>query len=124
MNNPGLVKRAGQLFRGGIKAATIVAIGLLCAGPGRAAPLQVLHGQVPAAVAALNLKPIGRLPGTNRLTVAIGLPGRNQQALRTLLQQLYDPASTNYRQFLSTERRAVTKAFSVGAFDRHRLFEL
>ena len=42
---------------------------------------QMLRGHVPAAVAKLNLRPVGRLPATNRLNLAIGLPLRNTNAL-------------------------------------------
>jgi hypothetical protein len=38
------------------------------------------------------------------LNLAIGLPLRNQQELDTLLQQLYDPASPNYRRYLTPEQ--------------------
>ncbi len=58
-----------------------------------------LHGHVPAATA--HLTPIGRLPATNHLYLAIGLPLRNQEALNSLLQQLYDPSSTNYHHYLT-----------------------
>ena len=47
--------------------------------------------------------PVGNLPGSQRLNLAIGLPLRNQQELDTLLQQLYDPASPNYRRYLTPE---------------------
>ena len=38
------------------------------------------------------------------MNLAIGLPLRNQQELDTLLQQLYDPASPNYRRYLTPEQ--------------------
>jgi hypothetical protein len=63
---------------------------------------QRLHGQVPPAVA--HLRAIGRLPDTNRLHLAIGLPLRNPEALASLLQQIYDPASPHYRQYLTPEQ--------------------
>ena len=63
---------------------------------------QRLHGHIPEAVSYL--QPIGRFPGTNRLNLAIGLPLRNQEALDNLLQQIYDPASPNYRQYLTPEQ--------------------
>ena len=63
--------------------------------PGRV----TLHGHVPAAVAGLAAK--GRLPATNQLTLAIGLPLRNPAQLDELLRQLYDPASTNFHKFLT-----------------------
>jgi hypothetical protein len=63
---------------------------------------QRLHGHIPEAVS--HLQPMGRFPGTNRLNLAIGLPLRNEEALDNLLQQIYDPASPNYRQYLTPEK--------------------
>jgi subtilase family serine protease len=57
-----------------------------------------LPGHVPQVVRRLS--PIGTLPETNQLRLAIGLPLRNQAGLDGLLRQLYDPASTNYHKFL------------------------
>jgi hypothetical protein len=54
---------------------------------------------VPAAVA--RLQPIERLAGAQRLNLAIGLPLRNGEELNHLLQQIYDPASTNYHRYLT-----------------------
>jgi subtilase family serine protease len=68
---------------------------------------QVLRGHVPAAVAPL--QPVGRLPGTNRLQLAIGLPLRNREGLTNLLRQLYDPASAGFRHYLTPEQ--FTEAF-------------
>jgi subtilase family serine protease len=80
----------------------IIGLGVgLFAGPGcpsRAADRQFLSGHVPPVVA--RLQPLGQLPGTNRLDLAIGLPLRNQPELDELLRQLYDPASTNFHKFL------------------------
>ena len=67
--------------------------------PARAAGRQVLRVELPAV--ATNSPPVGRLPGTTNLDLAIGLPLRNQEALTNLLQQIYDPASPNYRHFLT-----------------------
>jgi hypothetical protein len=53
--------------------------------------------------AAARLTPVGNLPGSQRLNLAIGLPLRNQQELDTLLQQLYNPASPNYHRYLTPE---------------------
>ena len=71
----------------------------------QAAERQVLRGHVPAAVA--NLQPIDRLPGSTNLSLAIGLPLRNKEELTNLLQQIYDPASTNYHHYLTPEQFAV-----------------
>ena len=54
----------------------------------------MLHGHVPPAIARFHFQPINRLPATNHLNLAIGLPLRNQEALDKLLAEIYDPAST------------------------------
>jgi subtilase family serine protease len=65
-------------------------------------PRKFLHGHVPAAVAGLQAQ--GLLAATNRLHLAIGLPLRNEAALDDLLNQLYDPASPNFRKYLTPEQ--------------------
>jgi len=77
---------------------------LLSSVPVFAADLQLLHGDVPSAVAELNLQPVGQMPGTNHLNLAIGLPLRNAAALSNLLQEIYDPADPNYRRYLTPEQ--------------------
>ena len=67
----------------------------LAAMPGMVA----LTGHVPAVVSQLT--PVEPLAATNVLRLAIGLPVRNQAALNTLLQQIYDPASPNYHHYLT-----------------------
>jgi subtilase family serine protease len=67
-----------------------------------AAQTQGLHGHVPAIVKSL--PSLGRFPGTNHLSLAIGLPLRNQAALSNLLRQIYDPASPNYHHYLTPEQ--------------------
>lgn len=62
----------------------------------------VLSAHVPAAV---NLAaPRGRLPSDRRLSLAIGLPLRQPEALTNLLQQIYDPAHPRYHQYLTPEQ--------------------
>src|SRR3984957_10320881 len=70
---------------------------------------QVLSGHVPEPVARFHLQPIGHLPGTNRLPLAIGLPLRNRETLTNLLGQLYDSASSNYHHYLTSDQ--VTEKF-------------
>src|SRR5277367_5090843 len=60
---------------------------------------QVVHRHLPAA--ALSLQPLGRLPGADRLSLIIGLPLRNREALTNLLQQLYDPGSPQFHRYLT-----------------------
>jgi uncharacterized repeat protein (TIGR03803 family) len=97
------LNRATPAFGRGAVATTLGVVWLMFATPTWAAPSQVLRGVVPAAVANHTLQPLQRLAATNQLNLAIGLPTRNADALTSLLEQLYDPASTNFHQFLSTE---------------------
>jgi subtilase family serine protease len=56
---------------------------------------------VPEAVANGKAQRIGQLPGTQRLSVAISLPLRNENGLDDLLRQISDPHNPNYRRYLS-----------------------
>jgi hypothetical protein len=91
-----------------IKSRSVRALALLVCGSfwvcqsGLAQTRQMLHGHVQAVVA--NLTSTGRLPASTELHLAIGLPLRNSEALTNLLQQLYDPASPNYRQWWTPEQ--------------------
>ena len=64
-----------------------------------AAERQTLHGHVPFATETLF--PRNRMSGAEHLNLAIGLPLRNAEMLTDRLQQIYDPASQNYRQYLT-----------------------
>ena len=66
--------------------------------------LRVLPSEEPTAVNRLHLRPIGRLPASQCLDLAIGLPLRNQAELDELLRQLYNPTSPNFRKFLTPEQ--------------------
>jgi len=81
-----------------LRASWILPLLLLSARPAAGA-LRQLHSHVPEAVSQLTST--GRLPATNELHLAIGLPLRNQRELDSLLQQLYDPAGPNYRRYLT-----------------------
>ena len=85
-------------------AVTCAALLFLAAAVAGAAERPVLRGHVPAAVA--KTAPTGRLPGTNRLALAIGLPLRNREGLTILLHELYDPASPRFRQYLEAAQFA------------------
>ena len=58
-----------------------------------------LRGHLPAAVSRLS--PAGDLPATNHLHLAMGLPSRDPEGLRSLLQALYDPSNPHYHRFLT-----------------------
>src|SRR6516162_9695353 len=47
---------------------------------------------------------VGRLPGNQTLELTLVLPLRNQQSLRLFLGDVYNPASPNYRHFLSVNQ--------------------
>ena len=83
--------------------AVMASAGTVLTAPSATAQ-QILYGHVPETVARLHLRPIGRLPATNRLHLAIGLPFRNKEALTNLLQQLFDPRSANYRHYLTPQQ--------------------
>jgi uncharacterized repeat protein (TIGR03803 family) len=96
--------------RGGLSSAVtliiaVVGVTLYRASAG-AVDRQVLGGNVPPTVAKLNLQPVGRLPATNQLRLAIGLPLRHTNELDRLLQEIYDPASPRFRHYLTPEQFA------------------
>ena len=70
--------------------------------PVASAALKTLPGHVPGVVARLAAN--GRLPATNRLDLAIGLPLRNQAALNWFLRDLYNPASASFHHYLDPEQ--------------------
>lgn len=66
-----------------------------------AADKQLAPGQVPAAVARGQLAPLGRVPGTNQLRLALCLPLRNADALTNLLAAIYNPGSPEFHHYLT-----------------------
>jgi len=76
----------------------VVVFSSVAAVPG----LVTLPGHVPAVVSQLSAKAL--LSPTTNLDLALGLTLRNKEALTNLLQQIYDPASTNYHHYLSPEQ--------------------
>ena len=61
---------------------------------------QVLHTQLSAPV---GMQPIGRLRSAEPLKLTLTLRLRNDQELQSLLHDLYDPTSPNYRHFLTAQ---------------------
>ena len=68
------------------------------------AALKTLHGHVPEV--ARRLKPKGSLPGTQQLSLAIGLPVSDEAGLSNYLQRVYDPFDPLYHQFLTQDQFA------------------
>jgi hypothetical protein len=64
--------------------------------------MKLLHGHVPTAV--LHLPAKGILSATNQLTLAIGLPLRDAKSLDDYLARITDPASADYRKYLTPEQ--------------------
>ena len=73
---------ANKLTRTAVRLMLFV----LFASAAFAAERQILSGHVPDAVAAFHLQPLGRLPATNHLHIAINLPLRNIDKLNQLIQ--------------------------------------
>jgi subtilase family serine protease len=65
---------------------------------------QVLHNHVHPEVTTGQAPLVGSLPPQQRMNLSIVLPLRNQAELASLLQQLYDPSSPNFRRFLSVDQ--------------------
>ena len=63
-----------------------------------------LSGHVPAITK--NLAPIGAVPSTNELRLAIGVPLRDTEGLKRFLADIYSPASPNYRHYLRPQEFA------------------
>jgi hypothetical protein len=102
------------------KLIVLPILAMLMAVSGRAdKEWQVLSGHVPEIVS--QLQPLGRLEGAQRLNLAIGLPSRDEPGLDTYIQQLYDPASTSYRHYLTPEQ--FTERFGPAEQDYNSLID-
>lgn len=84
-------------------SAALFAGVLLFAAQAQAQQRRTLTDHVPPAVASGRAALVGRLQSTQRMSLAVSLPLRNESDLDNLLQQLYDPQSPNYRRYLSVE---------------------
>jgi subtilase family serine protease len=65
--------------------------------------LQQLHDYVVPAVSSGKTAPVGLLLATQRLNLAVMLPLRNQDEMMDLIMRQHDPASPDFRKFLSVE---------------------
>lgn len=88
----------------------LMALGLACASwtgwgqTAETASLQTLHNHVRAVVAEQRVKAASALPSDQKLALSIVLPLRNQDQLKSLLQRLHDPSSSDYRKFLTVDQ--------------------
>jgi uncharacterized repeat protein (TIGR03803 family) len=85
-------------------AAVVCAAWLLLERPAQGLEIRVIKGHVPRVIAGL--RPLGPVASTRRIDLAIGLPLHNRETLTNLLVQLYDPASPNYRHYLTPRQFA------------------
>ncbi len=90
--------------RGALTLAICLTMVFALRMPSSGVERQKLRDHVPEAVARLGLQPLGRLPATNRLNLAISLPLRNTNELTRLLQGICDPASPQFRHYLTPEQ--------------------
>ncbi len=89
---------AGATFQPAVLCASAL---LLVAGAAHAEQRPTMTTHVPEAVATGQAPLVGHLPSTQRLSLAISLPLRNEADLDDFLQQIYDPQSPSYHQYLS-----------------------
>src|SRR5208283_3634047 len=85
----------------GLSAAMFLSFFVLLPARGQGQPLPTWH--VREAVSRGQAAWVGRLPATQSLKLSIALPLRNESQLDQVLQQLYDPRSPIYHQFLSVK---------------------
>jgi subtilase family serine protease len=113
-------------------AASVVSLAILIscssippplAGSGTVPAVAVGYGTLasclPEAVADRKAAAMGPVGGQQRLKLAIQLPLRNQAELTQLLHDLYDPASTNFHQYMSVS--AFTERFGATAADYNKV---
>jgi subtilase family serine protease len=87
----------------GTSMLTIVALVLLVNFVCRAQAVPLATRHVREAVRTGQARSVGHLPAAQTMRLVLVLPLRNQAELENLLQQLYDPTSLSYRQFLTVE---------------------
>jgi len=82
-------------------ATALLSIAALVPIVGQAAPRTQMTHHVRDVVLNGQAKLVGQLPATQSMRLVLVLPHRNEEALQSFLQSLYDPASPTYRQFLT-----------------------
>ena len=85
----------------GLSAALVLSFFVPAPAHGQGQPARTRHMR--EAVSSGQAAWVGRLPATQSLRLNIALPLRNESELDEALQQIYDPQSPSYHQFLSVE---------------------
>jgi subtilase family serine protease len=109
-----MMRRFAQAGSVLVLAACAVVFPLLTK-PAQSQERQMLQTHVSAPAGA---KLIRRMPGSQQLGLAISLQLRNEEELDQLLQQLYNPASPNYRHFLTVAQFTEQFGPTVVAYQR------
>jgi hypothetical protein len=104
--------RAGSCL---LWAALAVSFPLLTT-PAHSQQRQALQTHVSAPASA---RVVGRMPSSQRLSLALTLPLRNQEQLQALLQQLDDPTNPKYHQYLTVQQ--FTEQFGPTVVDYQRV---
>lgn len=79
----------------------------------------LLSDHVPPAVASM--RAVGQLPATESLELVVGLPLRNPDELKQLLDDIYNPASPQFRHYLTPEE--FTRRFGPSEADYRTLID-
>lgn len=87
-----------------IRAVAYAGALMLAMGVAEAASTQILRNHVPAAVH--DSRQLGPVSEMASLHLAIGLPLRNREELDQLTEQIADPASANFRRYLTADQFA------------------
>src|SRR5689334_15328593 len=99
-------KLRGHIIRSATGAlllsSAIIALTSIASVGGSGGADKILPGHMPEAVKLL--QPVGRLPASNHLHLAISLQLPNEDALNNFLERLYDPASPNYHHYLTPKQ--------------------
>jgi len=87
----------------GLTALICVVASLLFTIPGQAQPQQLLTRHVRDAVANGQAQFVGQLPSTKTLRFDMVLPLRDRAGLQSFVQEVQDPTSPSYHQFLTPQ---------------------
>jgi subtilase family serine protease len=93
--------------------ASALLLVLVVAAQAEQRPTMTTH--VPEAVSTGVAPLVGHMPGSQHLTLAISLALRNEAALDNLLEEIYNPQSSNFHQYLSVKE--FTNRFGPAAAD-------
>jgi hypothetical protein len=85
-----------------VKLVTLLAV-MLPLSSAVAAQKTLAPGHVPVAVAQKKVSALGRLAATNELHLALAMPLRDAAGLTNFLRDLYNPASPQFRHYLTPQ---------------------